>query len=77
MVTTEKLVLSVPEAGRMLGISRAQAYLMAKTEKIPTIKLGRRIVVPKSALEKMLANAGQVKQKDATSLNNEGLSNGQ
>ncbi len=59
METREKLTLNVPEAGKLLGISRAQAYLMAKTGQIPTIKLGRRVVVPKSALEKMLETAGQ------------------
>ncbi len=59
METSEKLTLNVPEAGELLGISRAQAYLMAKTGQIPTIKLGRRVVVPKSALEKMLETAGQ------------------
>lgn len=59
METSEKLTLNVPEAGKLLGISRAQAYLMAKTGQIPTIKLGRRVVVPKSALEKMLETAGQ------------------
>lgn len=26
----EKLVMTVPEAGKLLGISRAQAYLMVK-----------------------------------------------
>ena len=58
MVTGEKLVLTVPEAGEMLGISRAQSYLMVKRGVLPVIKLGRRIVVPKAALEKMLENAG-------------------
>jgi len=65
MVTSEKekLVLTVPEAGEMLGISRAQAYLMVKRGVLPVIKLGRRIVVPKVALEKWLANAGQPKER--------------
>ena len=62
MVSTEnKLVLTVPEAGELLGVSRAHAYLMVKMGQIPIIKLGRRIVVPKVALEKMLAGAEPVK----------------
>lgn len=61
MVTTEKLVLTVPEAGALLGVSRAHAYLMVKMGQIPVIKLGRRIVVPKAALEKMLVSAEPVK----------------
>lgn len=61
MVTTEKLVLTVPEAGELLGVSRVHAYLMVKMGQIPIIKLGRRIVVPRVALEKMLANAEPAK----------------
>ncbi len=60
MVTAEKLVLTVPEAGELLGVSRAHAYLMVKLGQIPIIKLGRRIVVPRVALEKMLENATPV-----------------
>ena len=62
MVTSEKLVLSVPEAGEVLGISRVQAYLMVKRGVIPVIKLGRRLVVPRPALMKMLENAGAIKE---------------
>lgn len=58
VISEKKLVLTVPEAGEMLGISRAQSYLMAKRGIIPVISLGRRLVVPVAALEKMLENAG-------------------
>jgi len=58
MVSSEKLVMSVPEAGEKLGISRTQAYLMVRRGVLPVIKLGRRIVVPVPALMKMLENAG-------------------
>ena len=54
MVTTEKLVLSVPEAGELLGVSRAHAYLMVKQGRLPVIKFGRRLVVPRPALMRML-----------------------
>ena len=54
MVTQEKMVMTVPEAGELLGISRAQAYLMVKKGRLPIIRLGRRIVVPKPAFMKML-----------------------
>ena len=54
MVTDEKLVLTVPEAGELLGISRAQAYLMVKQGRLPVIKFGRRLVVPRPALMRML-----------------------
>ena len=53
-----KLVMTVEEAGRCLGVSRPTAYLLAKLGKIPVIRLGRRLVVPIAALNKMLENAG-------------------
>ena len=62
MVTTnetrESLVYSVPEAGRLLRLSRATSYMLANQGVIPTIRLGRRLVVPKIAIERMLAEAG-------------------
>jgi excisionase family DNA binding protein len=55
----QRLVLSISEAGELLGVSRPTAYQMAHDGQIPIIKLGkRRMVVPKSALEKMLLEAG-------------------
>jgi excisionase family DNA binding protein len=38
-----------------LGISRGAAYTHARDGSIPTIKLGKRLLVPKAALEKLLA----------------------
>ena len=59
MEEIERLTYTIEEAGAALGLSRPSAYLAAKRKELPTIRLGRRIVVPKAALEKMLANAGQ------------------
>jgi excisionase family DNA binding protein len=50
----EKLTLTIEEAGKLLGVSRPTAYKLAKTKQIPTITLGRRIFVPRAALNKML-----------------------
>jgi excisionase family DNA binding protein len=43
---TEPLTLTVEEAGRLLGISRGLAYEAARRGEIPTIRLGRRLLVP-------------------------------
>ena len=51
---TERLTITVEEAGRLLGISRALAYEMARTGKLPTLRFGRRMVVPRKAIENML-----------------------
>lgn len=52
---TERLCLSVPEAAALLGVSRNLAYQMARQGQLPVIKFGRRLLVPKAALEKMLS----------------------
>jgi hypothetical protein len=51
----ESQVLTVPEAGRIVGLkSRGAAYAAARSGDIPTIKIGSRVFVPRAALEKML-----------------------
>jgi excisionase family DNA binding protein len=60
--TTESLVLDVPEAGRLLHLSRATAYALAAQGVIPTIRFGKRLLVPRKALEELLASAGKPKE---------------
>ena len=50
----ERLTLTVEEAGGLLGISRSLAYEMARTGALPTLRFGKRIVVPRKAVEAML-----------------------
>ena len=38
----------------MLGISRGLAYEMAREGTIPTLRFGRRVVVPLAAIERLL-----------------------
>lgn len=54
----EALVYDVPFAGRLLGLSRATAYAMVNQGVIPSIRFGRRVVVPIAALNRMLSEAG-------------------
>ncbi len=54
----EKYVISVPEAGRRLNVSRPTAYVLAKKGIIPTLRLGRKLVVPVAAFDRMLASVG-------------------
>lgn len=49
-----KLTISVPEAGQMLGVSRNKAYDLARQGIIPTIRLGRKLVVPRARFEAWL-----------------------
>ena len=52
----DKLTLSVEEAAKVLGIGRNLCYDKCKSGEIPVIKIGRRLLVPRSALEKLLAD---------------------
>ena len=54
MEPNEKLVMTVPEAGKKLGLSKEAAYAAAKRGEIPTLRFGGRIVVPAPALLRML-----------------------
>ena len=45
------LMLSVPEMGAALGISRAGAYELARSEGFPAQRIGTRIVIPKDKLQ--------------------------
>jgi excisionase family DNA binding protein len=45
---------SVEEAGKILGISRASAFAAAKKGGIPVIRVGKRLIVPRRALERLL-----------------------
>lgn len=50
----ERKTLTILEAGKTLGIGRSAAYEAARTGQIPTIRIGRRLLVPKAALERLL-----------------------
>ena len=51
----ERLTCTVPEAGRMIGLGRQASYDAARRGEIPTLRFGRRLVVPFAALYKLLA----------------------
>lgn len=50
----ETLTVSIPEAARMLGVSKNLAYAAAARGEIPTIKVGHRVLVPRAALDRLL-----------------------
>jgi len=53
--SAERKVLTVPEAGAQIGLSRNGAYEAAKRGDIPTIRIGKLLFVPKIAWERLLA----------------------
>jgi excisionase family DNA binding protein len=55
---TEPLVLTVEEAARLLRIGRGSAYEAVRAGDIPSVRIGRRVLVPREALLSLLnANA--------------------
>ena len=50
----KRLCITVPEAAEMLGISRNFAYQLFREGKLPSIRFGKRILIPRAALEKIL-----------------------
>ena len=48
-------VMTLAEVASLLRISRNSAYEAARRGEIPTIKIGRRVLVPADALERLLS----------------------
>ena len=46
--------MTVDDAASIMKISRASAYEAVRSGEIPSIRIGRRIVVPTAALRRML-----------------------
>lgn len=52
--TDHPLTLTVEQAATLLGIGRSTAYEVVHTGDIPSLRLGRRIVVPMARLNELL-----------------------
>jgi excisionase family DNA binding protein len=66
-----RLTYTVEEAAELLGISRGSAYAAAKRGDFPTIRLNRRVLVPRAAFEQFLGAtmpAGSAHSDTPTSL---------
>jgi len=55
----EKLTVSVGTAARLLGISRNLAYELVRQNRLPALRLGRRLLIPKKMLDDLLAGDWQ------------------
>jgi excisionase family DNA binding protein len=54
-----RLVYTVEEAGKLLGLTKNGAYVAAKRNDLPTIRIGKLIRVPKAALHAMIDAVAQ------------------
>ena len=55
----ESLVLTVEEAAKVLRISRGLAYELVRRGELPSIRLGRRLVVPRRRLLALVGADGE------------------
>ena len=53
------LVYTIQEAAILLNLGRSSMYQAVRNGSIPSVKLGRRILIPRTALEQFLLKAGQ------------------
>lgn len=58
MEKREPLTVSVIDAAQLLGISRAFAYELVARGELPSVRLGRRVVIPRKALEALVEASG-------------------
>jgi excisionase family DNA binding protein len=47
------LLLSVPQAARLLGVGTTFGWTMVNKGEIPSVRLGRRVLVPRAAIERI------------------------
>ena len=53
-MTVEKATYTITEVAKILGVSRNNAYEAVKTGKLRAIHIGRRVLVPRAAIEALL-----------------------
>jgi excisionase family DNA binding protein len=54
-VADDPMLLTVSEAAKLLRISRGLVYELVRQERIPFIRLGRRLLIPRRGLEEWIA----------------------
>jgi excisionase family DNA binding protein len=57
VLDTMPATITIDEAAAVLGVSRNSAYSAVARGEIPAIRIGRRLLVPKAALERLLESA--------------------
>ena len=63
MENDPRLVFTISEVAKLLNISRGSAYQAARTGQIPTLRFGKLLRVPRSALQRLL---GEKHEQDSS-----------
>ncbi len=53
-ITSQPLLLTIPQVATKLGLSRAMIYILINREGLPVIRLGRAVRVSTTSLEKWI-----------------------
>lgn len=59
--SAERAILTVDEVVKILAISRNSIYRGIQAGEIPHVRIGRRKLIPRVALEQMLERAGEAR----------------
>jgi excisionase family DNA binding protein len=57
MEQPDRLLLRVPEAAELLGVSRSRAYELVYSGEIPAIRLGKSLRIPLQALREWVTRS--------------------
>jgi excisionase family DNA binding protein len=61
VANNEKLVISAEEASKILNLSRNGTYSALQRGDLPSIRIGKRILIPTAALQRLLDSADKPK----------------
>jgi excisionase family DNA binding protein len=62
----DRQTLTIEEAAAVLGIDRSTAYALAAADQlpVPVIRLGRRMVVSRAALDQVLGRTSETRHRE-------------
>ena len=60
----DPLVLTVFQTSKLLGLSRGATYEAVRTGQIPSVRIGRRILIPRQLLLDAITQQGQTERED-------------
>lgn len=65
-MTLDAKVLTIAETSRILRLNRNQTYAAARNGEIPSIRIGKRVLVLADPLERMLRTSSSSNSRTAT-----------
>jgi excisionase family DNA binding protein len=53
--SVDRVTFTVEEAAKRLGIARGSAYEAVRRGELPSVRFGKRVLIPRAALERILS----------------------